>query len=322
MSRPPVSVFLPAYNQVSFIDEAIRSAVDQDYDRLEVVCGDDGSTDGTADRIRDWALRHPGRVVPVLGPHVGITANCNRILQQCRGTYIVFHAGDDVYLPGKIRKQVEWLEEDERRVMCGHAAEAFDGVTGRALFVTTGSGALSNGRGAARYVERFGLFPDISVAARRSANPAGGYDERVGLVSCFKFYLDILASGGEYGYVEGVLARYRLHPGSISRRSENEPALRRAFLEGYLTALALTEANQPHLVSSCRKARAILLFSEGRRHSRHGDEAAARRYFVAAAHDDLGHVWKAAAACALAACPEAFRRQVETMVRRRRRQPE
>src|SRR5262245_5236516 len=130
-AEPLVSVCLPAYNQAAYIDEAIASAVHQDYDNLEVICGDDGSTDGTAERIGAWAERYPRRVVPLLGSHVGMTGNCNRIFARLRGKYVISHAGDDVFLPGKVRTQVDWLEEDERRVMCGHAAEAFDGENGR-----------------------------------------------------------------------------------------------------------------------------------------------------------------------------------------------
>jgi glycosyltransferase involved in cell wall biosynthesis len=311
MIEPLVSVNLPAYNQIAYIDEAISSAVEQDYDNLEIVCGDDGSTDGTADRIRDWAARHPGRVIPVLGPHVGMTGNCNRILPHLRGKYVFGHAGDDVFLPGKIRKQVDWLEEDDRRVMCGHAAEAFDAVTGKTLYVTTEHHRLHRGRGAQRYLEDFGLFPDISVAARRSAYPPNGFDERVGVVSVFKLTIDILASGGQYGYVDGVLARYRVHPDSVSVRSRSDPEMRRNFLEGYLTALAITEANHPQLVASCRKARARLLFSEGRwRQVRH-DDSGARRYFAAAARDDFSFGWKAAVACALTYAPTPLRSAFE-----------
>ena len=303
MTEPLVSVHLVSYNQAAFIDEALRSVVEQDYGNLEVFVTDDGSADGTVDRIRDWAAKYPGRVIPVLGPHVGITANCNRAMPYLRGKYVFCHAGDDVFLPGKVRKQVDWFEEDERRVMCGHAAEGFDARTGRALYLTTDTRALRRGFGARRYLEDFGLFPDISVAIRRDAYPKNGYDERVGMVSVFKLNIDILAPGGEYGYVDGVLARYRVHPDSISVRSTTDPQMHRAFLEGYLTALALTEASYPHLVASCRKARARLLFSEGRWHHGRRDGAAARRYFVAAARDNLAFLPKAAAAYAVTLLP-------------------
>ena len=312
MIEPLVSVNLPCYNQIAYVDEAIRSAVEQDYDNLEIICGDDGSTDGTADRILEWAARYPSRVVPVLGPHVGMTGNCNRIFARIRGKYVFGHAGDDVFLPGKIRKQVEWFEEDERRVMCGHAAEVFDGITGKTLYVTTDHRRLHAGRGARRYIEDFGLFPDISTAMRRSAYPPNGLDERTGVVPVFKLNIDILAPGGEYGYVDGVLARYRVHPDSVTVRSRSDPEMRRSFLEGYLIALAITEVNHPQLVASCRKARARLLFSEGRwRQVRH-DDSGARRYFAAAAHDDFfSFGLKAAAACALTYAPPPLRSAFE-----------
>ena len=315
LTGPPVSVHLVSYNQIGFIDEAVRSAVDQDYDNLEVVCCDDGSTDGTADRIREWAARYPGRVIPTLGPHVGMTANCNRLFQHARGKYIFCLAGDDLFLPGKVRKQVDWFEEDDRRVMCGHAAEAFDSATGRALFLTTRYRALRSGCGARRYLEDFGLFPDISTAIRRSAYPRNGYDERAGLVSVYKLNIDVLASGGEYGYVDGVLARYRVHPESVTVRSRSEPEMHRQFLEGYLTALAITEAGHPDLVASCRKARGRLLFSEGRWHQNRHADTAARRYFAAAARDNPACTFKAAAAYALTFLPDAFGERITDRLR-------
>ena len=305
MAEPLVSIVLPCYNQVAFIDDAIRSAVEQDYGNLEILCGDDGSTDGTVERIGEWAARYPDRFFPVLGPHVGVTGNCNRIIQRVRGKYTFGLAGDDLYLPGKVRKQVDWFEEDERRVMCGHAAEAFDGATGRTLYLTTDERRLLRGYGAKRYLEDFGLFPDISTALRRSAYPPFGYDERVGVVSVFKLNIDVLASGGEYGYVDGVLARYRVHPNSVTVRSRSEPEMRRQFMEGYLTALAITEANHPHLVASCRKARARLLFSQGRWHQERHEGSAARPYFTAAARGDSGFALKAVSAFALTYLPNA-----------------
>jgi glycosyltransferase involved in cell wall biosynthesis len=322
MSEPLISVNLPCYNQVDYVDEAIRSAVEQDWDNLEIVCGDDGSTDGTADRILDWAARYPGRLIPVLGPHVGMTANCNRIFPHLRGKYVFGHAGDDVFLPGKIRKQVAWFEEDERRVMCGHAAEAFDAITGKTLYVTSEQRRMYAGRGAQRYIEDFGLFPDISTAMRRSAYPPAGLDERVGVVSVFKLNIDILAGGGEYGYVDGVLARYRVHPQSVSIRSRSDPDMHRQFLEGYLTALAITEANHPRLVASCRKARARLLFSEGRWHQVRQDDAAARPYFAAAAREDIPLTLKAVAAYAFSYAPRGIRSVFERNRRGLRREVE
>jgi glycosyltransferase involved in cell wall biosynthesis len=51
---PLVSVLILTYNQEHFVDDAIRTVVMQDYEPLEIVVSDDGSTDGTAERISRW----------------------------------------------------------------------------------------------------------------------------------------------------------------------------------------------------------------------------------------------------------------------------
>ena len=136
VSPPLVSVIVPAYNQVGFIEEALLSAVEQDYENLEVIAADDGSTDSTDELILEIARNYPKRLTALVGKgHLGITGNCNRALSACRGKYVSFHAGDDVLLPGKIRKQVEWLEEDPRRVLCGHDVEFFSSATGKRLYL-------------------------------------------------------------------------------------------------------------------------------------------------------------------------------------------
>jgi glycosyltransferase involved in cell wall biosynthesis len=319
MTQPFTSIFLCSYNQVAYIDEAIRSAVQQDYENLEVVVGDDGSTDGTVDKILAWTERYPHRIVPVLGEHLGITGNCNRLLRACRGKFVIFHAGDDVLLPGRVKSQVEWFEQDDRRVLCGHDVEAFDSDTGQRLYVTSDSRRLRTGLGARRAIEEFGAVPDLSLAIRASALPPGGYDERVGIVSVFKLQVDVLAGGGEYGYVPGVLARYRVHRESLSRRSHTEPETHRAFFEGMLTALALTEGQHPDLVPTCKKARARLLFSEGRWHQGRGDAVSARSWFAAAASINPALALKAAAGIGFTYLPSALRRPVEALRQRLRR---
>ena len=66
-----VSVLMTTYNHVSFIDEAIESVLAQDYEYFELVIADDGSSDGTADRIRRRAERD-ARIVPVLSERMNV----------------------------------------------------------------------------------------------------------------------------------------------------------------------------------------------------------------------------------------------------------
>jgi glycosyltransferase involved in cell wall biosynthesis len=254
--QPLVSVFVPTYNQVGFVDEAIASAIAQDYDPLEIVVPDDGSTDGTVEAILRWAERYPDRIVPLVNlPHVGVTENCNRGLRACRGKYIAFTAGDDVLLPGKISAQVRWMEAADDRVLCGHDVEMFDSDTGRRLWLWSEGGPLKSGVGAEGVVA-WPPFAGTSIMVRASVLPPHGYDQRLGICSDARLWVDCLRNGGRYGYIEGVWARYRRHGGNISNLEKPEKAL--AMWTDMLTHYSLVAADYPELAPVCRKSRARL----------------------------------------------------------------
>ncbi|HYC62668.1 MAG TPA: glycosyltransferase [Thermoanaerobaculia bacterium] len=317
MSSPLVTVIVGCYNHVGFVEESLLSALQQDYENLEVIVADDGSTDGTVEKILELARQWPERLVPIVGePNVGITRNCNRALSRRRGQYVCFLSGDDVFVQGKVRKQVEWLHGGADRVACGHAVEGFDSVTGQVRWVSSEPISLRSRRSLGAIVER-GLFLGLSLMVRADALPAYGYDERVGIMSDFKLQLDCVLGGGACHYIDEVLARYRIHEKSITQRSMREESAHRAFLEGSLTLIALVEAEHPALAKSCSKSRSRLLFAAGRWNARQGRMEIARAYYRAALrHGGLG-AWKAVPAVLLTLGPRVVRDAVERVLSRR-----
>ena len=211
MSLPLVSICVPTYHHVNFIGEALRSALEQDYPNLEIIVADDGSTDGTATIIHDYAKKHPGHIVALPSrPNQGIpgiVTNYNRALKACHGKYIAFIEGDDLYLPGKIATQVAWLESSERRVLCGHDVEAFDSGTGRILYRWSERWPLRNSGGVREVIRYQVPFATVSVMLRASAVPSQGFDDRLRIVLDWKFWIDCLSGGGDFGYVPGIYAR-------------------------------------------------------------------------------------------------------------------
>lgn len=285
MSNPLVSVHIIIYNVIEFIRETLESALQQDYDNLEVIAADDRSTDGTAEVIREYADRYPGRLVPVLGEqNLGHTGNSNRALRACKGKYIAFQGGDDVFLPGKIRKQVEWMEEDERRVLCGHEVEAFDADTGRRLYLYSDYVPLRSGRGAGAIIRHGVPFGATSIMVRSSSIPPHGFDTRIPIVSDWILWIECLASGGEYGYIPGVYARYRRHANNITKSAFQERQ------DDLFTTLAIAESRYPHLIPAVRYARSRVFRSAGMRHMRGGDRLLARLFWQASLRERLD--WK------------------------------
>ena len=212
---PRVSVMIITYNQKDFIREAVDSALSQDYPNLEVVVADDASTDGTAAIVAQYARDHPGRVVAVLNPaNLGITRNSNAGLRACTGEFIAFMGGDDVLMPGKISAQMRWFAASAKRVLCGHQVEVFYQEDDRPPHPL--SRHLIAGVGAEPFI-RFNPFGATAVMVRASRMPAHGFDERLPIMSDQLFWIEVLRDDGEFGFVDGSLARYRRHADNVTR---------------------------------------------------------------------------------------------------------
>lgn len=106
-----VSILMPAYNYERFIGEALRSALAQDYpsELLEVIVVDDGSTDGTAAVVQAVADAQPGVIKLIRQANAGQIATVARARAEATGEIIALLDADDVWLPGKLRRQVEFL---------------------------------------------------------------------------------------------------------------------------------------------------------------------------------------------------------------------
>ena len=115
MQTPLVSVCMTTYNHEAYIRQAIEGVLAQQTSfGVELVLGEDGSTDGTAAVCREYAQRFPDRVRVVGGgENVGWRANYRRTFDACRGKYVAYCDGDDWWDdPLKLQTQVGLLEND------------------------------------------------------------------------------------------------------------------------------------------------------------------------------------------------------------------
>ena len=104
---PVVSIVMATYNFERFLARAIDSALAQDYpaDALDIVVIDDGSTDSTPQVVAPYL----DRVRYIRKPNGGLLTTVNRGLAEARGEFISLLSGDDEFMPGKTRMQVDFL---------------------------------------------------------------------------------------------------------------------------------------------------------------------------------------------------------------------
>ena len=129
--RPKVSVQLLTFNHAEFVAQALESVLDQTASfEWEIVVGDDGSTDGTAEILKSYARKHPGRIRLLLhpqglGPHeLNLQGNNNLLAtyRACRGEYVALLDGDDYWTDDKkLEKQARFLDTHGSCSLCCHA---------------------------------------------------------------------------------------------------------------------------------------------------------------------------------------------------------
>lgn len=119
---PVVSVLMTVYNGERYLVPALEGLLQQTLGDFEVVIVDDGSTDGTAAVVADFARRDP-RIRPIFSEHVGRGRALNLGLERCRGRYIAINDADDISLPHRLWIQSAFLERHERcALVAGWAA--------------------------------------------------------------------------------------------------------------------------------------------------------------------------------------------------------
>jgi glycosyltransferase involved in cell wall biosynthesis len=201
------------YNHERYIAQAIESVLEQETPfPVELVVGEDGSTDGTRDILVAYAGRHPGRVRLLLAEsNRGMVPNFMATLAACQGRYVALCDGDDYWIDTrKLAKQVAYLEAVPECAVCFHNAfvEYPDG--GRTLF----HGGLGRRAFSGRDLLERWLIPTSSAVFHNPAFESFPDFYRRATHEDLPLFL-LLAERGSLEYLDEVMSVYRRHPGGI-----------------------------------------------------------------------------------------------------------
>ena len=125
--KPLVSVLIPCYNCDQYVKEAVKSIIEQSYTNLEILVIDDGSTDNTGNILKELA-KEDTRIVYIKNEkNLKLIATLNKGLDLCKGKYIARMDADDISVPTRIEKQVDFLEKHSNIGIVGADIEFFGG---------------------------------------------------------------------------------------------------------------------------------------------------------------------------------------------------
>ena len=239
MTRPFISVLVDTYNHEEFIEEALRSVLEQDFPAVdrEILVVDDGSTDRTPEILRRFAPH-----LRVLRKANGGQASAfNAGIPECRGEIIAFLDGDDWWAPGKLRRVAEFLAAEPAAGFVGHGIlESFGDGTARRVAPDKPVRLRLNSLAAARVFRLRKSYLGTSRMTLRAAIARKILPVPEALVIEADEYLFTLAAVlSDLVILPDTLTHYRLHGANLfNAAGGNAAGLRRK--QGVLAALAET----------------------------------------------------------------------------------
>lgn len=201
-ANPLISVVMPVYNALPFLDESIRSILEQTLTDFEFVIFDDASTDGSTELLHEWSLKDRRIHLHKSERRLGLSGSSNAVVSKARSAIIARMDADDISHPERLRRQWDVMERLSDVVVVGTLCIGIDS-TGREV----------RPRDRWRLLRRSAYipFPHGSVMFRREVfeHVSGYYEESVGGEDQDLF--SRMAARGRVVTLPDVLYRYRYH---------------------------------------------------------------------------------------------------------------
>ena len=205
---PVVSVVMPVYNTRAYIGAAIESVLRQSFRDFEFLIYDDCSTDGSAGVIRGF--KDPRIRLIESKRNLGYLPHLNEGLRIARGKYIARMDSDDVSAPGRLQKQVDFMERNPGVGACGTAAVTMGAGLPRRMGVETDDARI---RCKLLFANQL-IHPTAMLRASLIREKKLEYRQGVYFSEDYQMWVEI-AGCARLANLPGVLLKYRLRPNQV-----------------------------------------------------------------------------------------------------------
>lgn len=212
---PSFSVIIPVYNAGAYIEQSLTSVFAQTCSDFEVIVIDDGSTDDTADRVKQFSnydsLRyiHQNNAGPAAARNTGLKLGC--------GEFIAFLDADDVWHPDKLKAHLTRMQHDPKLGLSFNWFEVFYDRPDGKRFVPWFAPPTKAILRWEDFLERNWTGTSSTVVVRAECFKGRyGFDARFRTGEDYQLWLEIAQSGWGVGFISDALTVYRKRPSSLT----------------------------------------------------------------------------------------------------------
>jgi glycosyltransferase involved in cell wall biosynthesis len=204
---PRVSAIIPTYNAPHFLVQSVESVLAQDYGDYELIVIDDGSGPETRAALEPYMQR----IRYIYQDNAGPSAARNRGIKESSGEFLAFLDHDDLWLPEKLKSQVEFMDAHQEFPLTYHAVDYF--ADDRELDLPQREGP--SGDVLAKLFKRIFLITLAVMCRRECFEKCGCFNEELRFAQDYDMWLR-MALNYDFGYIDKMLGRYRFHEANLS----------------------------------------------------------------------------------------------------------
>lgn len=228
-----VSIIIPAYNKAELTVKTVESVLAQTYSNIEIIVVDDGSKDNTEELMRPYADQ--GKIRYIKKENGGACSARNVGIHEAKGDYLGFLDCDDLYMPEKVSRSVEYLEKNREAGLVHNPSYLVDNdekIIGTYFYLLS----FSEGTVFEKLITWPFICNSTVIARKECFDKVGSFDESIFMPADWEMWLRISKSYG-IGFIREFLTKYRKESRyiikNLEKRMEEEVYVIDKTLEGY-----------------------------------------------------------------------------------------